>query len=87
MATAFALTPDRPSSAEIFQVDAKQVLIQLLERQEPEAAELEEALKGERERLAAEKRNAFVQNWIDARRTQLIETGRLRIDSSILAGG
>ncbi len=87
LATAFALTPDRPSSAEIFQVNAKQVLIQLLERLEPEAAELEEALKGERERLATEKRNSFMQNWIDERRTQLIETGQLLIDTSVLAGG
>jgi peptidyl-prolyl cis-trans isomerase D len=87
LATAFALTPEHASSDEIFSVDAKQVLIQLLERTEPEPSELEAALKGEQERLATEKRNSFVQTWIDERRTQLIETGQLRIDNSILAGG
>ena len=87
LATAFALTPEHASSDEIFSVDAKQVLIQLLERTEPEPSELEAALKGEQERLATEKRNSFAQTWIEERRTQLIETGQLRIDNSILAGG
>ncbi len=43
-------------------------------------------MRGERERLATEKRNSFVQTWIDERRAQLIEAGRLRIDTSIIAG-
>lgn len=86
LATAFALNLENPSSAEIFTVGSKLVLIQLLERQEPDDVELTEALLGERERLETGKRASFVQNWVDARKVELIRNGELLIDSSIIEG-
>jgi parvulin-like peptidyl-prolyl isomerase len=86
LTTAFALTEENPTSPEIFPVGSKLALIQLLERSDPDEADLEETMQGERERLAAGKRDSFVQNWIDERRTQLINAGELLIDSSIIAG-
>lgn len=86
MAMAFALTPEQPSSPRIFEVGSRLVLIQLLERQQPDEAALAAALEGERERLAASKRNAFVQSWIEERRRDLTESGTLRIDNSIVEG-
>ena len=83
-AMAFALTPEHPSSPEIVTVGSKLVLIQLLDRSEPEPEVLEGMVAGERERLSTAKRNAFVQNWIDERRRALSESGTLRVDSSVV---
>lgn len=86
MATAFALSKEHASSPRIFEVGSQLVLIQLLDRKEPDEATLAEAMKSERERLAATKANAFVQSWIDERRRQLLESGQLRIDNSVVEG-
>ncbi len=76
--TAFALTEEEPSSAEIFTVqDNEFVLIQLLGRTEPTAEELEDLVDGERERLAVERRAELEQAWITASRDSLDESGRL----------
>jgi peptidyl-prolyl cis-trans isomerase D len=75
---AFALTEEEPSSAEIFTVqDDKFVLIQLLERTEPTAEELEALVDEERERLAVERRSQLEQTWIAASRDSLAERGKL----------
>jgi peptidyl-prolyl cis-trans isomerase D len=84
LAMAFALTPEKPTSPEIFEVGSKLALIQLLDRTEPEPDVLTGAIAGERSRLATAKQNAFVQNWIEERRTQLTDNGQLKIDSTIL---
>lgn len=86
LATAFALSPDSPSSPSIFTVGSKIALIQLLDRSEPDETELAQALLGERERLETAKRNAFLQNWIEERRAELQASGKLRIDNSIIRG-
>jgi hypothetical protein len=83
LATAFALSPEHPSSPEVFSVGSKLVLIQLLDRSEPSEADLANAITLERDRLEESKRNAFVQNWIETRRTQLTRSGELKIDSSV----
>ena len=78
MTAAFALTEEEPSSAEIFTVqDDEFVLIQLLERTEPAAEELEALVDGERERLAIERRAQLEQAWIAASRDSLAERGKL----------
>ena len=86
MATAFALSTDKASSPEIFTVGDRLVLIQLLDREEPETATLDAALAGERIRLVNAKRNAFLQNWLEARRSALTDSGQLLVDSSIIEG-
>ena len=84
MIEAFALKIDKPTSPQIFTVGSKLALIQLLERKEPEPEVLSQALRGERDRLAEGKRNAFLQTWIDQRRARLIESGDLLIDNSVV---
>jgi hypothetical protein len=76
--TAFALTEEKPSSTEIFTVqDDEFVLIQLLERTEPAAEELEALVDEERDRLAVERRAELEQVWITASRDSLAESGKL----------
>jgi peptidyl-prolyl cis-trans isomerase D len=75
---AFALTEEEPSSAEIFTVqDDTFVLIQLLERTEPNAEEFEALVDEERERLAVERRSQLEQTWITASQDSLSESGKL----------
>jgi parvulin-like peptidyl-prolyl isomerase len=75
---AFALREEQPSSAEIFPLrDYGFVLIQLLERIEPDAEEIENLLEGERERLLTERRAQLEQTWITASRDALAESGKL----------
>ncbi len=84
LAMAFALSPEAPSSPEIFTVGSKLALIQLMDRIEPEPEALAGAAAGEQSRLADAKRNAFVQNWIEKRRTELMKSDQLKIDTSIV---
>ncbi len=75
---AFALREEQPSSAEIFPLrDYGFVLIQLLERIEPDSEEIENLLEGERERLLTERRAQLEQTWITASRDALAESGKL----------
>ena len=84
LAMAFALQPDKPSSPEIFTVGSKLVLIQLLDRSEPSEADLGETIARERSRLEDAKQNAFFQSWVEARRSELIRSGQLLIDNSVV---
>jgi peptidyl-prolyl cis-trans isomerase D len=84
LAMAFALRADRPNSPEIFAVGTKLVLIQLLDRSEPSEAELGEIIATERSRLQDAKQSAFFQSWVEARRSELIRSGQLLIDSSVV---
>ena len=81
---AFALRLDKPNSPEIFTVGTKLVLIQLLDRSEPSEADLAQTIAGERSRLREAKKNAFLQSWVEARRTELIQSGQLLIDNSVV---
>ncbi len=84
LAMAFALRLDKPSSPEIFTVGSKLVLIQLLDRSEPSETELAGTVPGEQSRLQDAKKNAFVQSWVETRRTELQMSGELLIDSSVV---
>ena len=86
MATAFALTLEAPSAPDIFSVNQRLVMIQLLDREAPDEAELLAAVTNERDRIQIAKRNAFVQSWIETRRSELLESGDLRIDNSVVEG-
>lgn len=79
---AFALDMEAPSSDRIFEVGPRLVMIQLLERAQPEAGELDIEMITERVRLLNAKRNRLVQEWIDNHRASLEESGELLIDSS-----
>lgn len=83
MATAFALEPGQ-SSPRIFQVGDNLVLLETLEREEPEPDELAKAVADRREQLLAQKRAAELQDWINARRSTLAQSGALRVSREAL---
>jgi len=87
MSTAFALDADAPSSPRIHEVGSKLVLVQLLERQAPEQAELEATLAEIQPRLLSAKRNRMVEDWIARRRSTLEESGELLVNSSLVISG
>lgn len=86
LATAFAMDEGQ-SAPHIFTVGTKLVLIQLLEHQEPEPEQVEGEMQARRDRLQTAKRNALLESWIQQRRRELEEQGRLLIDNSIIRRG
>jgi peptidyl-prolyl cis-trans isomerase D len=86
MLTAFALAPGE-SSDHIFEVGDKLALLQVLEHQMPDEANVEGAVENEREQLRDQKLALLAQSWINERRRELIESGELAIDLSRIRGG
>jgi peptidyl-prolyl cis-trans isomerase D len=85
LTAAFALTEEKPSSTEIFELhEGEFVLIQLLERTEPADEEIEALVGAERERLLGERRAQLEQAWIADRRDSLAERGRLFLSMKAL---
>jgi peptidyl-prolyl cis-trans isomerase D len=87
MAAAFALLPESPSLDRVFAVGPRFVLIQLLERKEPDAQALEDATLARRTSLLDEKRARMVRDWLEARRQSLLASGELRINSELVFSG
>jgi peptidyl-prolyl cis-trans isomerase D len=85
MITAFALTPGE-SSDRVFEVRDKLALVQVLERQIPQDVDVEKGVENEHEQLRNQKRTLLVQNWINERRKELVESGDLAIDLSPIRG-
>jgi peptidyl-prolyl cis-trans isomerase D len=81
---AFALTAEAPSSPRIFEVQGKQILIQLLERRGPEEEAMELAIANERERLLSARRNEILEQWINNRRRVLSAEGQLYVNLAAL---
>jgi peptidyl-prolyl cis-trans isomerase D len=77
LAAAFALSEERPSSEQIFEVRDRLLLIQLVGRSRPEPEELEAELAAERERLRQARVAQHAQLWVELRRTELEESGKL----------
>ncbi|HVP27812.1 MAG TPA: peptidylprolyl isomerase [Myxococcota bacterium] len=77
---AFALPSEAPSSARIFDVGQKLVLVQVLEHTRPTDDEIAKELPAEKRRLASEKRQLAQQGWVEARRKELEAAGRIHID-------
>jgi len=85
LATAFTLEPGQ-SSPEIFDVEDKRVLIQVLARTRLDEAQLagERALR--RDQARAQKQNEILQAWLDDYRTRLERSGRLLINAELALG-
>jgi len=81
MAVAFTLEPGE-SSDQVFDLAAKLALVQVLERTEPEASEIESQLDAERARLRNAKLDRYLQAWVNERRNELVESGELHVDLS-----
>jgi peptidyl-prolyl cis-trans isomerase D len=79
LAVAFTLAPGR-SSDRIFEVGDKFALVQVLERREPEASEVEAAIEAERRSLEQRKLDAQLDAWIAARRAALADSDDLFLD-------
>jgi peptidyl-prolyl cis-trans isomerase D len=86
MITAFALAPGE-SSDRIFEVGDKLALLQVLERQMPEEADVANAVEKERDQLRNQKLMLLAQSWMNARRQELIESGDLAVDLTPIRGG
>jgi peptidyl-prolyl cis-trans isomerase D len=79
LAVAFTLEPGR-SSDRIFEVGEKLALVQVLERREPEASEVDPVVEAERTSLEQRKLDAQLERWIAARRTELTESDELFVE-------
>jgi len=86
MAAAFNMTPGQ-SSDRVFEVDGSMVLIQLLERIEPDAAAVEAAVAQERSLLANQKQEAYISTWINQAREKLAKDGDLVVNLAAIRGG
>lgn len=84
MATVFSLSLDAPSSPRVFEVGSKRVLVQLLDKPPIDPAELAEATRAQREQMQEARRNTLVQEWVDARRTQLMNSERLFVNADLV---
>jgi peptidyl-prolyl cis-trans isomerase D len=85
LAAAFGLRLEHASSPRVFQVGEKLVLVQLLERKEPDEEALAKATAEQKKSLLEQKRNMFVQQWIDREREMLLESKRLVVNADLIA--
>ena len=60
------------------------MLIQLLERQEPDASDLEDRIASERDRMLDQERSRILRDWIENRRSELLEANRLLVNSTLV---
>lgn len=85
LATAFSLDLDAPSSKRIFEVGNKQVLIQLLDRPEPDPAVLADAVTRAKDSLSRQRQNELLQAWVDDRRKAFENQQRLVVNAALIA--
>lgn len=86
LATAFALPDERPSSARIFELEGRLVLVQRLERREPAAEAFAEEIAVERDRLLERRRGSARDEWLRVGRERLAAEGDLHVDLSAFQG-
>jgi peptidyl-prolyl cis-trans isomerase D len=84
ISAAFTLDMDAPSSPTVFDVGEQKVLIQLLDRQEPDATTLATTVASTKQSLEAQRQNTLIQAWIDDRREEFESQGRLQINTALL---
>ncbi len=84
---AFALDAESPTPAQVFELEDQLVLIQLLERTAPDAAELDQLAEDRRPNLLMAKRNKMIEDWINQRREELETTGRLLVNADLVISG
>lgn len=85
-AAAFALSLDAPSPAEIFHVDGKPVLIELLDHVRPPDAELALIAESKKKELLAQRRQSVLNTWITKRRDELEKSKDLQVFPELLEG-
>jgi peptidyl-prolyl cis-trans isomerase D len=85
LAAAFVLPPGT-SSPQIFEVGNEFALVQVLERKEPDAAQIDALVEKKREDLLSAKREARIGTWIEARREALMKSGDLVVNLQPVRG-
>ena len=85
MTTAFTLEPGE-SSATIFELPGRRVLIQVLERSEPSTEQLALERPERRKQLETEKQNQVLEAWLNDYRVRLEKSGRLRVNAELALG-
>jgi parvulin-like peptidyl-prolyl isomerase len=83
LALAFTL-PAGASSPEIFEVDGKLALVQVLARSEPTAEQVAAATPAQRTQLLEQKRRTLSDAWLADRRNQLSAAGELSVNLALL---
>jgi parvulin-like peptidyl-prolyl isomerase len=83
LATAFAMETGA-SSPRIFEVNDKRVLVQVLEHEHPEAAEIDARIDETRERLQSAKRDAITEAWLGVKREELLAADALAFNPDAL---
>lgn len=86
MTAAFSLDAGE-SSSEVFDVAGRKVLIEVLDRTEPDASTLEARRAERRDSALVQKQNAAIEGWIADSRRELEQSGRLKIDAERALGG
>ncbi len=74
------------SSARVFELPAKRVLIQVLERDVPSEEELAADRSSRRQQLEADKQNQALEIWLNETRRELEQSGRLRVNAELALG-
>jgi peptidyl-prolyl cis-trans isomerase D len=86
LALAFTLPPGA-SSPQIFEVDGKLALLQVVEHHQPTAEEIAAASAAQRTQLLEGKRRSLSDAWIAERRNELAADGQLSVNMQLLGRG
>ena len=85
LTAAFSLAPGT-TSPEIFDIDGRRIMIQVLERSGPDAPTLANERAARREKVLLDKQNAAIQSWVQERRRSLEDAGRLLVNAELALG-
>ncbi|MGH0035224.1 MAG: SurA N-terminal domain-containing protein [Myxococcota bacterium] len=86
MATAFTLPEAGASSPRVFEVGPKRVMVQLLDKPAVDETALTETTRALLTQMREQRQNTLIQDWIDARRTQLMADQRLFVNYDLVSG-
>lgn len=80
LAAIFTLTDEAPTPPRAFRFGDRFALFERIGGYRPSDEEIAAQLEGVRKQLLEERQNAFERAWVDARRTELAEDGRLMVN-------
>ncbi len=84
---AFSLESDAATSPVAYPAGSNRVFIQLLDRIDPDATEIQANVDAIRDDLLNAKRNRLVQEWVDRQRNNLEKSGKLLVNSQLVLAG
>lgn len=84
MDAAFELKQSAPSDPTVYAVGSSYVLIQLLERHDPDQATLQALLTDERQQLLLQRRNAIQTAWLEQLQKEATARGEVHVNEKLL---